>query len=799
MSGHKTWIVKKSDIDLKNIINACDSDKVLAVLLSNRGINTADKIKSFLNPLKIKHSSPDVFVDMQKATERISQAIKNKEHITIYGDFDADGITSTALLFLTLKEIGADVDYYLPDRMTESHGLNTKALVNIISKHRTRLIITVDCGISNVKEVNFAKSLKTDIIITDHHEAPEIIPDAYAIINPKAPNSIISTLEIDELQSLSYLAGVGVTFKLACKLLEIYNCKDFIHNLLPLVAIGTIGDVVELLDENRSLVEMGLELIRNSSHKGIQKLIDAIGYTNKTKITSENIAFGIVPRLNAAGRLESPQTAISILISEDDNELDENIKKLNDLNQLRQQLCDETFETAKEQYEKEKYINKKCIILLNDNWHIGIIGIVASKLAEEYNRPVFLMTRDGNNPNIIRCSSRSIPTINIHELLSQLKDLFEGFGGHKMAAGFSFDENKIKFDDFKKQLIKALEETTQENDFTEIKIYADMIVEPEDITIETIKRINKLQPFGSANPEPIFIMNDLIVQQSKKIGQNSNHLKITASKNNMGSIDCIKWNEEKINLPDFSKIDILFTPQINEFNGNTTIQYIISDIHGDFIKENETSSDIKILDHRNKKDILSQVLDFVNSTKRNTCIFIENKKIKKAIENCKKAVEYSFNTENIPNNKEQLMLFDCPKTKEDFRAIIYNSNASIIHLMNFDIQTLNTDNILAILSGMLKYAISNLKGEFEIKKLVDALNLNEELLIKILNLFDEIEMIDLEQISDTTYKITHLNPLELSIIKQNELYKEIEEEVEEINNFRKFYLTATVDEIKSIL
>ena len=798
MSGRKTWIAKSNDVD-KSLIEACDSDKVLAVLLNNRGINTSDKIKSFLNPLKIKHSSPDVFVDMQKAAERIRQAIENKEHITVYGDFDADGITSTALLFLTLKEIGADVDYYLPDRMTESHGLNTKALVNIISKHRTKLIITVDCGISNVKEVNFAKSLKTDIIITDHHEAPEILPEAYAIINPKAPNSIISTLEIDELQSLSYLAGVGVAFKLACKLLEIFNCKDFIHSLLPLVAIGTIGDVVELLDENRSLVEMGLELIKNSSHKGIQKLIDSIGFSDKTKITSENIAFGIVPRLNAAGRLESPQTAISILITQDDNELEENIKKLNDFNQLRQKLCDETFESAKEQYEKEKYINKKSIILLNDNWHIGIIGIVASKLAEKYNRPVFLMTRDANNPNIIRCSSRSISTINIHELLSQLKNIFEGFGGHKMAAGFSFDENKIKFDDFKKQLIKTIEENTQDSDFSEVKIYADMIVQPEDITIETIKRINKLQPFGSANPEPVFIMNDLIVQQSKKIGQNNNHLKITASKNNSESIDCIKWNEEEINLPDSSKFDILFTPQINEFNGNTTIQYIISDIHSDYIKEKENSSDIRILDHRNKKDILNQVLDFVNSTKRNTCIFIENKKIKKEIENCKKAVEYSFNIENIPHNKEQLMLFDCPKTQEDFKNIIYSSNANIIHLMNFDIQMLNTELILSTISGMLKYAITNLKGEFEIKRLIDAINLNEELIIKILNLFDEIEMIDLEQISDNTYKITHLYPLELSKIKQNELYKEIEEEIEQINNFRKFYLTATVDEIKSIL
>ena len=224
MNIRKIWNIKQSEVN-QDLVQACGYDHILATLLKNRGIDSPEKISKFLNPLKAPLSSPDVFVDMKKASDRIEAAVSSQEHITVYGDFDADGITSTALLYLTLKEIGANVDYYLPDRAIESHGLNTKALVNIIAKRKSRLIITVDCGISNITEVNFAKGFKADVIITDHHETPENLPSAFAIINPKAPNSLVSDLSVDELQSLNYLAGVGVAFKLACSLLEKYENK----------------------------------------------------------------------------------------------------------------------------------------------------------------------------------------------------------------------------------------------------------------------------------------------------------------------------------------------------------------------------------------------------------------------------------------------------------------------------------------------------------------------------------------------------------------------------------------------
>lgn len=798
MTVRKIWITKEKALDEK-LVEACGSDRVLATLLNNRGIDSAEKVSAFLNPLKAKLCSPDVFSDMQKSADRIKSAIDNKEHITVYGDFDADGITSTALLYLTLKKIGADVDVYLPDRESESHGLNTKALVKIISKQKSRLIITVDCGITNTAEINFAKGFKTDVIITDHHEAPEILPDAYAILNPKAQDSLIPDLNIDEIQSLNYLAGVGVAFKLACKLLEMYECENYVHELLPLAAVGTIGDVVELIGENRSIVEMGLELIRNGKHKGIQKILSETGISDIKLLTSENIAFGIVPRLNASGRLESPYTALKVLISDDNEEINNNVKLLNDLNSLRQELCDETFNQAKELYEKDKQSNKKSIILFNENWHIGIIGIVSSKLTETYYKPVFLMTRDANNPNIIRCSCRSINTINIYDVLSQHKDIYEGFGGHKMAAGFSFDENKIKFNDFKKLLNKTIDEYTKDIDFSKTIIEADMVVEPEDITIKTIESINRMQPFGAGNPTPVFIMNNLSLKQFKQMGQNNNHLKIFAAKNNFESIECVKWNTPDFNLPLSSKIDILFSPKINEFNGNITIQYMISDIHSEYIKEESPLSDLKILDHRNKKDIINQVLDFISATQKSTCIFAESPKLKSKIAVCDKAASICFDMDNIPEDKEQLMFFECPALLEDFIQIINTTGAKIIHLMNFNIHEINTDNYLSTLSGMLKYAVSNLNGIFETAKLSKALNINEETIVNTLNLFDDIEMIDLNQISEDKYKITFLQPLELSKIKQNELYSAVEEQINEINTFRKIYLNATVEEIKEIL
>lgn len=797
MSIRKIWNIKQSEVS-NEILQACGGNHILATLLANRNINSTEKINNFLNPLKSQLSSPDVFLDMKKAFDRIKFAIDSQEQIIVYGDFDSDGVTATSLLYLTLKKIGAKVDFYLPDRATESHGLNTKALVQLIAKKRTKLVITVDCGISNVQEVSFSKGFKTDIIITDHHEAPEVLPDAFAIINPKAPNSIDSKLNVDEIQSLNYLAGVGIAFKLACKLLDEYSMRDFAYELLPLVAVGTIGDVVELLYENRTLVEMGLELLRKGKHIGIQKMLKEAGIDAST-LTSENIAFSVVPRLNAAGRLESPYTAIKILTSEDENILDETVKSLNDLNSLRQELCDETYKQAKSMYLANKFLNKKSIVLFNDDWHIGIIGIVASKLVEEFNKPTFLMTRDANNTNIIRCSCRSIDEVNVHTVLSQHKELFVGFGGHKLAAGFSFDENKIKFEAFKSLLNRTIDEFTQDVDFKSTKIDVDMLIEPKDVSIENIEIINKLQPFGSANPSPLFAINSLTLENYKFMGQNNNHLKFFVSKDNSNLLQCVKWNSPDFNLPEGANIDILFSMSLNTFNGETNPQLMITDIHSDLIKSKEDEFEIKLLDHRKKANILPQVYDFIFTTKKSTAIFIQNLNLKKELSLPEEVENLCFSSQNIPVDVEQVMFFEIPSTKDEFLRIISETNCEIIHLMNFSGSEIITDNLVSKLSGMLKYACSNMNGTLNLHRISSALNIDVETLDIALSLLENSEMIDLYKSSDCEFLINNLNPVELSKVKNDELYMTLDERVSEINKFRDFYRTCSITELKKEL
>ena len=307
----KEWIFNKTDEHEKSLIKK---------LLYSRGIKTEEDIEEFLNPLEMKLTHPKAFCDMEKCIERLSYAIDNGEKIVVHGDFDADGVTSTSLLYRTFKYLGADVNYFIPDREKEGHGFDTKALVNIMTKVKPKVIISCDCGISDVDAVNFLNSFKIDVIITDHHEAPEILPKAFAIINPKAPYALDENLTSKQITSLTSLAGVGVAFKVAQALLEKYNKLEFIYEILPYVAVGTVADIVPLIGENRYYVTKGLELISKGKHYGISRLLDSAGY--KGQITSEQIAFGIAPRINASGRLDTVDAALKVLISDNRQEIE---------------------------------------------------------------------------------------------------------------------------------------------------------------------------------------------------------------------------------------------------------------------------------------------------------------------------------------------------------------------------------------------------------------------------------------------------------------------------------------------
>ncbi|MBR6163843.1 single-stranded-DNA-specific exonuclease RecJ [bacterium] len=793
----KKWIFKAEEYINNPELDEVTGSRVLSTLLANRGITDLNSAKAFLNPISDKVSSPFNFADMEKAVERIKQAVDNKEKITIYGDFDADGITSTSLLYLTLKRIGADVGFYIPDRDTDGHGLNMKALNKFISGFQKKLIITVDCGISNVSEVALAKTFKADVIITDHHEAQETLPDAYAVINPKAPDSLIENLDFETIESLNCLAGVGVAFKLACALLEKYDDEEFAKELLPLVAVGTVGDIVPLVKENRCLVTSGLELIRQGAHFGLTKLVENIKIPLKT-LTSENISFGIVPRINATGRLDSPLLAFELLVSKDEEKINECVEKLNELNEERQNLCDETFKEAVQMISKTPNLFKKSIVLYSPDWHIGIIGIVASKLIEKYHLPTFLMTKDSHEEGRIRCSCRSIKGINVFEILSLMGEKFLNFGGHKMAGGFSFDSKIYPFEVIRNEINKIID--AQDFDFSPT-LDIDMLLEPQDLSLNLVNEIEKLQPFGAENQPPVFAMKDLSLKNLKFMGVDSNHLKMYLETPLNNIVECVKWNTPKFNVPLNSKLDIAFEPKINEYNGNTTLQLDVCDVHSEFLKEEEEKQvqhTLKIFDHRKKTDIFSQVMKYLSETKLSTGIFAVNKDTTALFDEFEDVKNKLFSVQNIPQNLDQIMLFDCPDDEEELKELINRSGAKRVQFMNFNSQGLNSKDFISKLSSMMKFCVNNKNGEFDIYSLMKSLPAGEETVKLALVLLEQVEMISLESEDEINYKVSFVKPVKFSDIEQENLYSELENRINEINSFRKRLYNASVDELHTI-
>ena len=695
----KEWIFNKYNGKDKSLI---------ARLLHSRGVTTDEEIYEFLHPLEMKIIHPKVFCDMEKVVERLSLAIDNGEKIVIHGDFDADGVTSSSLLYRTFKYLGADVNYFIPDREKEGHGFDTKALVKIMTQVKPKVIISCDCGISDVDAVNFLNSFKIDVIITDHHEAPDVLPKAYGIINPKAPNALDENLTAKQIESLTSLAGVGVAFKTAHALLEKYNKLEFIPEILPYVAVGTVADLVPLIGENRYLVTKGLELISAGKHYGITRLLESAGY--KGQITSEQIAFGIAPRINASGRLDTVDEALKVLISDNKQEIEMAIQSLNEFNKIRQELCQNIFAEADEMVKKEGNRNP-AIVLFNKEWHIGIIGIVASMLVEKYYKPTFLMTYSEETKQY-RCSARSVEGINLYDTISINSELLDGFGGHAMAAGLAFSEEKSSFEQVKSALCKTVKEMSQGKDLKPF-LNIDLELTPDDITLDLIDDISQLEPFGASNPSPIFAIKDLKIKEKRLMGENKNHLRLTCQAGNT-EFNCIRWKDGDISLVKGDTLDIAFHPQKNEYNGVTSVQLIIDDIHSEYLKEEELPKQ-KLFDHRKKTDILPQVNDYVKSSKQNILVFAESKPVLDKLKPFDALYARTITRDNL-RPCDALMLFDYPADKETFDKILNQTTPLAIHFMNYDLKFMDEEEFLKTVCKMLKFACHNNNGKVELKR-----------------------------------------------------------------------------------
>lgn len=732
------WIIKSSKDDKKPLIDR---------LLKIRGLTKKADIDEFLNPLEMKLSEPTAFSDMEKAVERISKAIDNKEKILVYGDFDADGITSTSILLKTFTYLGANVDYFIPDRDADGHGLNKKRLVKLLTQ-KIKLVITVDCGISNVEEVAFLKSFKVDCILTDHHEAPETLPEAYAIINPKAPNSLREDLSMKKIEHLTALAGCGVAFKLAQALLIHFEKTEYLPTLIPFVALGTIADIVPLIGENRYFVQRGLDLISTGKHYGLKRLLENNG-CNLESINSEKIAFTVAPRINACGRLDDVKAALNILISENKQEIEMSIIEVNNFNKVRQDLCQSTFLQACEMLGNSK---DSAIILFNKDWHIGIIGIVASKLVEKYHKPAFLMTYSEETKSV-RCSARSIKGIHLYETISSISDLLDGFGGHEMAAGLSFSYEKASFEQVKKALLETINEISKNVDLTPT-IDIDCELSVDDLDLSLVDEISKLEPFGASNPSPTFCINNAILKKKMLMGSEKNHLKLFVEKDGK-EFQCIRWSLGDISLLEKDTLDIAFSPQINEYNGETSLQLLIKDIHSEYLKddeEKEKNSEISLHDDRKKKDILNLVEDYCKNPKADVLVFAEDKNIIENLKPYKTIFEKISNTNNLHQAKT-LMFFDYPTDDEHYRYILEKVEPKRIHFMEYSLLPIKAEDFVKTISGMIKFVCNNKDGIFDISGASSFLAVNNIAITTILDIFNEKDVIKIVESGENQCKI----------------------------------------------
>jgi single-stranded-DNA-specific exonuclease len=535
---------------------------VISDILVQRGVKTIEQMVEFLSPSLLDLASPFAFKEMDQAIERLKKARKFEEKVLIYGDYDVDGVTSTTLLYKVLTDLGFKTLTYIPNRMDEGYGLHRSSILKA-SQSQIKVIITVDCGITSVEEVEYAKTLGIDLILTDHHEPPEILPQAYAIINPKVSGSGYPFRD---------LAGVGVAFKLAQALLETFDDNEAgaysQMEILDLVALGTIADLVPLVGENRVMVYLGLKQMENTVHLGLYKLLEECGLANKP-LKAGQIAFMMAPRINAAGRMDSARAGLELLLTGREERAQELSRSLSRENALRQETEKEIFAEAVALLEKGPL--PRVIVLSASNWHHGVIGIVASRLVERYYRPVFLITEDGEEG---KGSARGISGYHVLNELRTQADLLKRFGGHSQAAGFS-----LKCEDIPllKAGLNASAEKFPEELFCE-KVHVDKLVPLEVIDASLMRKLEQLAPFGFGNPNPVLAGKNVPLFQVETVGQDCVHLKCTLGSNGQWEGIAFRKGEEIGNLMGTPTVDVAFGLDWNTFRGPQSIQLLIKDI-----------------------------------------------------------------------------------------------------------------------------------------------------------------------------------------------------------------------------
>ena len=708
------------DEDFTKIAKKAGLGPEVARLLYSRGVKDQEALSHFLTPTLDDLHDPYLLHDMDKAVERIRRAIEDAEFILIYGDYDADGMTSASIVKESLEQLGAEVAVYLPNRFTDGYGPNASVYKYFIEQQGISLIVTVDNGVAGHEAIDLAQSMGVDVIVTDHHSMPEVLPDAYAIVHPEHP---------DADYPFKHLAGCGVAFKLACALLEEVQVE-----LLDLVAIGTIADMVSLTDENRIMVQYGLEVLRNTQRMGLQEMFNIAGIA-RNDVTEETVGFQLAPRLNALGRLDDPNPAIDLLTGFDDEEAHDIALMIHEKNEERKEIVQAIYQEAKAMVDPAKKVQ----ILAKEGWNPGVLGIVAGRLLEELGQTVIVLNLEDGRA---KGSARSIEALDIFEALDPHRNLFIAFGGHAGAAGMTLEADKL---DTLSEVLesyvldKGLDATTKNN------LSLDEELDLEALTIDVVKNFERLAPFGMDNQKPVFYIRDFQIENARAMGA-SNFEVVAFGKGSLAA----EFSQAK-------GLELAVTLSVNQWNGQTTLQLMMVDARVD---------GVQLFNIRGKSVPLPEgipVLDFTKDLPDLT-------------------TSPAVVVKNIP---EDLNLLKQIIQEQDFSAIYFKNDIDKAYYLT----GYGTREQFAKLYKTI-YQFPEFDIRYKLKDLSAYLKIEQILLVKMIQIFEELGFVTIE---NGVMKVNKEAPKR--DIAESHIYQQLKQTVKD----QEMMALATVQEIYDFL
>lgn len=725
------WKLTESDLpdEFLKLSKKYKLDTLAAQILWQRGIRAEEEIQAYLNPDLQQLHDPFLLHDMEKAVQRILTAIENGQNILIYGDYDADGMTASSVMKSALDELGAEVQVYLPNRFTDGYGPNPDVYKYFIQNEDIDLIITVDNGVAGHEAIAYAQSQDVDVIVTDHHSMPEELPEAFAIVHPEHPGADYP---------FKYLAGVGVAFKVATALLD-YIPSD----MLDLVAIGTIADMVSLTDENRILVSHGLKVLANTERAGLMELMRLSG-TDFEKVNEETVGFQIAPRLNALGRLDDPNPAIELLTGWDEEVVSEIAQMIDEKNSERKVIVENIFNQA-----LTMITDEPVQILYHKDWHKGVLGIVAGRLLEQFHKPIIMLAEE---EGILRGSARSIENFNIFEALNGHRELFIAFGGHKQAAGMTFALENVE------AIKQVMLDFIQDNDIDmsgKSTLEVQGSLQFDQISLETIRSLEKLSPYGMDNPKPHFLLTDYQVEQARSMGKDNSHLKLKLVQNGQ-ALDAVYFGHGAESLEfEQSDTELVGTLSSNTWNGTTTVQLMVADarVYG-----------VELLDIRSRQVELP----------KNTIRFVHNE-VKNG------TIEEVLIIEEAPTDKEALSALAELIHEQEFELIYFKNTIK----KNYYLTGAGTrEQFARFYKAIYQYPEFDIR--FKLKDLANYLKIPDILLIKMIQIFEELNFVTIDNGMMSVNKAA-----EKRDISESNIYQELQE----IVAFQELFALSPVKEI----